>query len=397
MLDKKYIKDLFLLDKNLIHFNNLLITSYPEPVRKSILKWEEKFNKNPGKCWIENVTEQYELIAQVAAKYMQVDSEGIAFTTSATMGLGITFAGLNLPEGPEIIISEQDHYSAHMACKYIAEKNNYSIKKVSWYENASLVSEEDFEQKIGNWITDSTRVLFATWVHSCTGVKLPIEKISRALKKINDTRSDDQKILFIVDGVHGFGIEQETVKELNVDVFITSCHKWLFGPRGTGLVWFRDSARKYFRPTIPCYDFTYYDSWRTNSEMTASSFGKMMSPGGFHNFESHWSLVEAFKLHQEISPKYIDEESTKISQYLKDKLKRFSNIKLITPLERSLSSALVCFEVENKNAHEVLTQLEENNILASVTPYFNEYARFSPGVFNTINEADIVLDCVKKM
>ena len=45
------------------------------------------------------------------------------------------------------------------------------------------------------------------------------------------------RILLCVDGVHGFGVEDVTMADLGCDFFVAGCHKWMFGPRGTGVVW----------------------------------------------------------------------------------------------------------------------------------------------------------------
>ena len=80
-------------------------------------------------------------------------------------------------------------------------------------------------------ITDKTRVIALTWVHSSTGVKIPVSKISWMIAKQNESRG--KKIIFCVDGVHGFGIENISMNELGCDFFAPGTHKWLFGPRGT--------------------------------------------------------------------------------------------------------------------------------------------------------------------
>jgi selenocysteine lyase/cysteine desulfurase len=92
--------------------------------------------------------------------------------------------------------------------------------------------------------------------------------------------------------VHGFGIENVRLPELGCDFFAAGCHKWLFGPRGTGLVWGSPAAWQHVTHTIPSF---------TETGMRGSE----MTPGGFHSFEHRRALAEAFRLQQRIGKRCI--------------------------------------------------------------------------------------------
>ena len=48
-------------------------------------------------------------------------------------------------------------------------------------------------------------------------------------------RDAADRILLCVDGVHGFGAVDVDLPDLGCDFLATGTHKWLFGPRGTGI------------------------------------------------------------------------------------------------------------------------------------------------------------------
>ena len=56
-------------------------------------------------------------------------------------------------------------------------------------------------------------------------------------------RDEADRILLCVDAVHGCGADAATPVDLGCDFFVAGCHKWVFGPRGTGLVWARATSR----------------------------------------------------------------------------------------------------------------------------------------------------------
>src|SRR5690606_10430165 len=105
-----------------------------------------------------------------------------------------------------------------------------------------------------------TKVVVVTWVHSSTGVKLPVRAIADMLGELNQRRDEADQIIFCVDGVHGFGIENVDVSTLGCDFFIAGTHKWIFGPRGTGVIWGSQRGWDHCHAVIPSFSRS-YDVW----------------------------------------------------------------------------------------------------------------------------------------
>ena len=90
-------------------------------------------------------------------------------------------------------------------------------------------------------------------MHSSSGLRLPVAQIAETLSEINRNRDEKDRVLLIVDGVHGFGVEDPKITALGCDAFAAGTHKWLFGPRGTGFVWAKPEVWKRMRPVIPSF------------------------------------------------------------------------------------------------------------------------------------------------
>lgn len=80
-------------------------------------------------------------------------------------------------------------------------------------------------------VRPNTRAVGITWVHSASGVKLPIRRIAGALAPLNAGRAPSDRVLLIVDGVHGIGVEEPAIAKSGCDIFCAGTHKWLFAPR----------------------------------------------------------------------------------------------------------------------------------------------------------------------
>jgi selenocysteine lyase/cysteine desulfurase len=195
--------------------------------------------------------------------------------------------------------------------------------------------------------------------------------------------------LFAVDGVHALGVEN--VSELGCDFFMAGCHKWLFGPRGTGLVWARPEAWREVAPVIPTFDGRSYFAWIQGRPPDDLPPGPAMTPGGFHSFEHRWALADAFGFHRDIGSERITERTHALADQLKEGLAGTQRVRLITPRERQLSAGIVCFEVDGVPAPEVVDRLEERGVIASVTPYATEYVRMGPCIANSAQDVDSAL------
>ena len=193
-----------------------------------------------------------------------------------------------------------------------------------------------------------------------------------------------ERVLLCVDGVHGLGAEAATVRELGCDAFASGCHKWLYGPRGTGVLWANARLRALLRPAIPSFDdAASYGAWLTGGVPAGMPDGSRLTPGGFHTFEHRWALTEAFRFHETIGRRRVEARVRGLAARLKAGLEDVDGVRLRTPAGAGLSAGLVCFEVDGRDPDEVVRRLAARRIVASVTPYARRYVRLGPGIVNS--------------
>ena len=187
--------------------------------------------------------------------------------------------------------------------------------------------------------------------------------------------------------MHGFGAEADRPEDLGCHVLFTGCHKWLAGPRGTGLVWATQGAWERIDPLVPSFDFAAYGAWLRDEPPPAQPAGAVHSPGGFHAFELRWALPEAFAFHEEIGRERIAQRLQDLATRLKSALARTRGVTLVTPADPAFSAGLVCFDVDRMNAPAVVEALAGRAIVATVTPYAVEHVRLGVGIH--LDEADV--------
>ncbi|MEU1964789.1 aminotransferase class V-fold PLP-dependent enzyme [Micromonospora sediminicola] len=147
------------------------------------------------------------------------------------MGLGLVYSAIRLRPGEEVLTTEHDFYATHEALRLRADRDGVTVRRARLYRDPATTGVDEMVAGLAAALTPRTRVVALTWVHSGTGVKLPIRRLAEVV------RERSPEALLCVDGVHGFGADASTPEQLGCDVLVSGCHKWLLGPRGTGLVW----------------------------------------------------------------------------------------------------------------------------------------------------------------
>jgi selenocysteine lyase/cysteine desulfurase len=388
------VREQFKLDPERINMALMLLASHPRQVADAIEMHRKNFDNDPVSYWEENAFNNQKAIKEAAAQYVAAQPDEIALTDSTTMGLGILYNGLKLTNEDEILTTTHDHYSTEKSLEFKARRTGASVKRIVLYKEAHTISIDEVTANLKKAIGPKTRIVAVTWVHSSTGVKLPLHEMAEVIKQANQSRPAARRIYFCVDGVHGFGIGNVTMADLGCDFFVAGTHKWIFGPRGTGIIFARRDAWDMIEPTIPAFSRNAYGHWLGLVAESSLTFSDLVSPGGFHSFEHRWALPEAFKFHLNIGKDKIEQRTQQLSSMLKEGLQSISHVKLHTPLSEKLSAGINCFEVDGIKPGDIVKKLHEKNIVASDSPYRISYARLTPCIINTEEE---VMACIKAL
>jgi selenocysteine lyase/cysteine desulfurase len=387
------VREEFALDPQLAHFAAYILATHPAPVRAAIERWREALDNDPATV----VHEAYghdEAVRAAASRYLRARPAEIALTDSTTMGLGLVYHGLTLEPGVHVLTTTHDFYSTHEALRLAAERSGATVEQVQLYDDPAAADADEITARIEAAVRPETRVVALTWVHSSTGVRLPVRQIADMLADANRDRDPERRALLCIDGIHGLGVEEDGPNELGCDVLISGTHKWLFGPRGTGLVWAKPEAGEAIGAIIPPFDPAGINNWLgvTNSPRPFYDAG---TPGGSKAFEHRWAVADAFEFHEAIGRDRVAARSRELATQLKDGLSEVPGVRVVTPSDPQLSSGLVCCEVAGLHAGEVVEQLHrDHGIVASVTPYREQYVRFGTSIVTTPDQVDQAVSAV---
>jgi len=401
--DWRSVREQFDLAPEYVHLGLFYLTSHPRSVRAAIERLRQRLDRNPFLTVEQGMFEDkypkfYDGVTKALGRYTGTDPQDLALTSNTTAGLSVVYHGLPLKPGDEVLTTDQDHYVQHEAIRLATERAGASWRKIPIFSSHDSISADDIVDRIRKGIGPQTRVLGITWVHSSIGLRMPVRRIADAIAELNADRGPEHRILLVVDGVHGIGVEDPRITELGADVFAAGLHKWIFGPRGTGFIWAKPEVWATMRPLMA--SFTYmeeFNAWAEERPTRPPNRAALFSPGGFQAFEHHWAVPAAIEFHEKIGPARITQRIHALNTQMREGLSKMTNVVVYTPASSELSAGLVCFDVKGLKAGDTVGRLQSKKILASTTPYRVPLSRVACGIMNTPAEVESALGAIRSL
>ncbi len=375
--DWESVRAQFPLDPELAQFAAFVLSPHTAQVEAAIAHHRSRLNLDTDLALHEGSTAEQEVRAAAAA-YAGGGADQFALTDSTTMGIAMMYGGLDLRPGDEVLTTSHDFYSTEASLQLLERRTGASVRRTDLYDDPAAATVDELTSRLVRAIGSRTRVVAVTWVHSSTGVRLPIPEFAAAIAGINRDRDAGNRVLLCVDGVHGFGAVDIDLPDLGCDFLATGTHKWLFGPRGTGLLWARDWAP--LTELIPTF--------------SGPGEAQRLTPGGYHDFEHRWALSEAFAFHERIGRDRVVARTVEQASALKEGLAGIDGITVVTPADPEVSAGIVCVDVRGTLPANAVMALREAGIVASATPYQQSYLRFGPSIVTSPDEVDPVVAAV---
>ena len=357
----------FPLDRTVSQFAAFVLSAHTAQVDAAIDFYRARLGFDTEQALLE-FAEAEDDVRVAAAGFAGGAPAQYALTDSTTMGLGLLYGGLDLGPRDEVLSTTHDFFSTEDALRLLSLRTGARVRRVTLYDDPAAATVDAMVDRLLRGVTPRTRVVAITWVHSSTGVRTPVREIADALP---------DGVLLAVDGVHGFAAVDVDLPDLGCDFLSSGTHKWLFGPRGTGILWAADWGP--ITEIIPTF--------------TPRSPGGQRSPGGYHDFEHRWALAEAFAFHQRIGRSTVVERTIEQASRLKEGLAG-TGVTLVTPTDPAVSAGIVCIDVPGLPPQNAVLTLREQGIVASSTPYATSYLRLGPSIVTTPEQVDAAVAAI---
>ena len=308
----------------------------------------------------------------------------IALISCATEGINIILNGLDLKPGDEVISSSHEHPALNIP---LLNQANHNGVKVKFFEPDTILATGN-TRRIEALISPRTRLIFISHITCSTGQIFPLKDIGLLAKRHN--------ILLAVDGAQSAAALPFDLQDLGVDFYTCSGHKWILGPKRTGILYVAADKLPVLRPTtVGAYSDQAHDI-RTGSLKFQDSAQKYEF--GTQNEALFRGLGKAARFVQSIGIDRIHSHNRDLAETLVKGLAEIPRVKILSPEEEAWRSSIISFSAEGKSANEISTALNNKRIRVRVV---NEGGldgiRVSFHLYNHNGEVDQLLDALREI
>jgi selenocysteine lyase/cysteine desulfurase len=188
----------------------------------------------------------------------------------------------------------------------------------------------------------------------------------------------------IVDGAQSVGQMQVNVKAIGCDAYVTSTHKWLLAPKGTGMVYIRRGVQDRFWSTLATSGF---------DDREAGAFRFMHFGTG--SLPAVLGLLAAVRFMTRLGVERIERWDTMLSKRLREGLARIPHARLSSPADLRFASAMTTFGVAGRTSNELQDELWKKKIRVRAQGDWG--VRLSAHFYVATKDIDRVLDIVESL
>lgn len=184
------------------------------------------------------LAEEADRVRGRVARFLGCHEDEVALTTSTTDGMNLIAEGLDLQRGDRVLTTDQEHAGGSVCWQHYAERRGVVVDRLPL--GAETTDRRRIVELFSEGLHRKTRVVSLSEVTYTTGLRLPVEEIAALATAAG--------ALLVVDGAQSIGALDVDVTRLGCHAWAGSGHKWLTGPKGTGILYLRRDAQKLVRP-----------------------------------------------------------------------------------------------------------------------------------------------------
>lgn len=299
----------------------------------------------------------------------------IALVSTASEGINIILNGLTFGSGDEVVTSTHEHPAVVIPLLHKMKTAGIVVRTF----------EPDLRARAGNvdriraLLTPRTRLIILSHVTCTTGQVMPLAEIGRLARERN--------VWFAVDGAQSLAHFPIDIAETGAHCYAASGHKWLMGPKRTGILYVRRDRLPELHSTVVG---VYSDQTTSLAERQLTLRAEAQRfEYGTQNDAQVYGIEEAADLVAALGLPRIWEYSRTMAERFRTALLRRKGVELLSPEEPQARSAMVTFRVSGRASQQVASALGARRLrVRVVTEAGLDAVRASFHVCNTDAELD---------
>lgn len=363
--------DDLLLDPGIAHLQTGTLGLMPKPVFEATVAAARELELNPLIGAYGPGKEKLDLVRKRAADLLGCTFGEIILTGSTTAGMNMVAEGLRLSAGDRVITSDQEHHGGFLCWEWLKRRHGVELDIVAVPPGES--DPQNIIDAFAAAITPKTKVISFSHILYSTGLKMPAAQICAVAR--------ERSCIAVIDGAQSVGAIPVDVKALGCHAYATTGHKWLNGPKGTGLLYLSDELGD-------AVDAMALQSGRqANSDATGIS-----NIAGLHGLGAAIAYIQA------IGVPRIEQHNLALCAELREGLSRFPQVTFATPATGPLVSQLLTFSLAGVDMKKLRGTLAARYRIHVRVVEQGDYRglRASPHLFNSSDDIQALLRALQQ-
>jgi len=367
------VQQSFSVTRGIVNLNNGGVSPSPRMVTEAFVRYTWQQEDATAYTMWELLEPQSETIRTGLAEIFGCDAEEIAITRNASESLEVLLMGMDFKPGDEILTSTQDYPRMLTTLRQREMREGLKLNLIKVPIAPRDVN--DLATPFERAVTPKTKLILVSHQINLTGQIMPVKKVCEMARA--------RGIETIVDGAHSFAQFDFKQADLGCDYFGTSLHKWLYAPKGTGMLYVR-------REKIPKVWALMASEDRNKSDI------RKFEEIGTHSAAMRLAIGEAILFHNALGAKRKEARLRYLSRYWMDKLKSVPRIGFNTSFDENQSCAIANFKIEGIDPVQIGRYLMAKHKIFTTPIVHDEFTgiRITPNVYTTIWELDRFCDVV---
>ena len=375
------MKELYHLDPSITFLNHGSFGACPKPVFEVYQNWQRKLEQQPVEFMAIKVYDFLEEARHALGDYVGCHGDDLIFVTNPTTAVNTVIRSLDLGLDDEVLMTDMEYGSLVRTWEHYAQDKGFSI--VQQPTSIPLTTHEDYIEHFWKAVTERTKIIYLSEITSSTGLILPVVAICKKAKEAG--------IMTIVDGAHVPAHIPLNIAEMDPDVYVGACHKWLSAPKGSSFLYVKKSLQETIEPLII--------SWGSEVDRSPSPFIYESQYQGTWDPSAFLTVPAAIQFQQEHDWNSERERSRELNRETRDRIYEIIDTVPICPNTEEWLGQMASIITNIENGLDFKRRLmDEYKIEIPVFPWGDKILfRTSFNAYNDENDADRLIEVLGKL
>jgi isopenicillin-N epimerase len=374
------MKDLFLLDPDVIYLNHGMAGACSKPVFETYQHWQLELERQPAAFLARKADTLLAEARSALADYMGCRKDEIVYFPNPTSALNVVARSLDLKEGDEILSSDHEYGAMDRTWRFVCSRRG--ARYIQAPIPLPLSDPKEILDRLWEGVSERTRAIFLSHITSPTAITFPAKEVC--------ARAREEGILTIIDGAHVPGQIDLDLDLLGADFYSGACHKWLCAPKGASFLYARRDVQDMLEPLVVSW------GWEAD-EPGPSRFVDHHQVQGTRDIAAFLSVPAAIEFQREHNWPNIRNRCHELALLLRQQLLELFGTAEFTPGGSSWFVQMFSVQLPNVDPHDLQKMLLVDHNIEVVGSYWNQLPllRVSIQAYNDDSDGEALIQALQ--